>query len=118
VAYLLDRSGFEPGWNYCAAQGFKPDEVFLCQLNLRRVFDDEYPFLLWNEFSERVKKTCFTAASSTTDKDVVTIFYIARKLQIQATQAHEILDGEMAIVEFANGQGDTGFCRQSMEYPT
>ena len=31
---------------------FKPDEIFLRQLNLGRVLDDEHPFILRNEFSE------------------------------------------------------------------
>src|SRR5580700_9625828 len=34
------------------AARLKPDEVFLRQLNLRRVFNDEHPFLLRDEFSE------------------------------------------------------------------
>jgi len=34
------------------AAGFKPDEIFLRQLNLGGVFDDEHPFLLRNESSE------------------------------------------------------------------
>src|ERR1700732_323186 len=41
---------------------FKPDEVFLHQLNLGGIFDDEHPFVLRNELSEYREKSGFSRA--------------------------------------------------------
>src|SRR5271156_6892667 len=90
---------------------FKPDEVFLRQLNLGRVFDNEHSFLMRNEFPQDRKQGRFSSASSTTNKDVFAcqdvVFEVVREGAIKRTFTNQIFHFEVAGVELADGERHT-----------
>src|SRR5271163_3524863 len=62
---------------------FEANEILLRQLNLGRVFDDEHPFLLRDEFSEDRKQGRLSSSRSTANKNVLArehiIFQVVRE---------------------------------------
>ena len=94
------------GRPFCSRRASNRTRFSLRQLNLGRVFDNQHPFVLRNEFSEDRQKCRFSRAGSAANEDVLAredvVFEVVGERAIESAFANQILHLEVAGVELAD----------------
>src|SRR5438552_11246206 len=67
---VADGHGWQSG---LFATGFKPHEVALANVEFRRVFDKENPFIIRDGVSKDIQERGLSTASTSADEDVLTV---------------------------------------------
>ena len=87
------------------------DEVWLFELDFRRVLDEENSVLVRNELSQGAQERGLSTARSATNENVLAFFDVRlqplRNPGVKAAAGDQVFDCEVTTVEFADGERDT-----------
>ena len=90
--------------------GFKSDQVALTNADLRRVFDEDDAFFVWNKVGQDVEQGCLSSPGAAADQDVLPAFDFCLEdlgqFPVERPQGNQIVDREVFCCEFPDGEGD------------
>src|SRR5205085_8310235 len=95
-----------PGKALLRRTAFEPHEVRMRQVNLRGVLDQKNSLFFRYKLAEDIQSRCFPRAGAAADENVLpredVVFEPVGELLIDGSRRDEILDSEVARVEFAD----------------
>src|SRR5579859_309383 len=100
------------GWNLrpLLAAGLEADKVRLADVDLGGIFDYQQTVIIGNEVGQDVKQGGLACPGAPADEDILAIqdgrLEIGGHLFCNGPDANQVMDGEAAGIEFADGQSD------------